>query len=79
MVIPRLNLQVRLEKAITTVLILYFFIGIVFTIIYALFYHWSALSFFSPGFYTVVISWPLQVKGFISDFSYYGFSGKVLE
>jgi len=65
-----------LSKHVTTIAILYFMIGLVFAILYALFYHWGFLSFFSPGFYVVVITWPIQLPGFIADFSYYGFSGK---
>lgn len=67
-----------MEKKIATFAIIYFIIGILFAIFYALFYHWSALSFFSPNFYIVALSWPLQISGFLADFRYYGFAGKML-
>lgn len=67
-----------MEKRIAIFAVVYFLIGIIFAISYALFYHWTALSFLSPGFYLVVLSWPFQLSGFIADFSYYGFAGKVL-
>jgi len=68
----------KLEKAATTIAILYFVVGIIFAISYALFYHWPALSFFSPGFYAVVLTWPFQLPGFFFDFQYYGLAGKVI-
>lgn len=67
-----------MEKKITTIAVLYFVIGIIFAIIFALFYHWPTLSFFSPNFYLVVFTWPFQIFGLISDFQYYGFAGKIL-
>ncbi len=67
-----------MEKKIISVAIAYFVIGLVFAIIYAIFYHWPPLSFFSPGFYAVLLTWPIQLLGFISDFQYYGFTGKTL-
>ncbi len=66
------------EKNLATVGIVYFIIGLFFAISYALFYHWSILSFFSPGFYAVILSWPIQIPGFISDFQVYGLAGKAL-
>lgn len=66
------------EKKISIFAIIYFVIGFFFAIFYAVFYHWPALSFLSPGFYAVVLTWPIQIPGFVSDFSYYGFAGKVL-
>lgn len=67
-----------MEKKLTIFAIIYFVIGIIFASLYALFYHWPPLSFFSPGFYVVALTWPIQLPGFISDFSYYGFTGKTL-
>jgi hypothetical protein len=65
-----------MEKKIAAFAVIYFLIGLVFAIIFALFYHWPALSYFSPGFYVVVLTWPVQIPGFVSDFQYYGFNGK---
>ena len=67
-----------MEKKLATFAIIYFTIGLLFSFGYALFYHWPALSFLSPGFYAVVFSWPIQVPGLIFDFQEYGFAGKVL-
>ena len=58
--------------------ILYIIIGLLFAIIYAIFYHWSAFTLFSPGFYIVAFSWPIQLPGFILDFQLYGVAGKQL-
>lgn len=68
----------QIEKIVTTVATAYFFIGLFFGFFYALFYHWEVLSFFSPGFYTVVLSWPVQAPGLFNDLRYFGFSGKTL-
>lgn len=67
-----------MEKKITTLAIIYFIIGLIFAFGYAFFYHWPGLSFFSPGFYAVVLTWPIQVPGFIVDFQYYGWAGKII-
>lgn len=67
-----------MEKKITVIAIIYFIIGLIFASIYALFYHWPILSFFSPGFFVVALSWPIQLPGFIIDLNYYGLSGKTL-
>jgi hypothetical protein len=67
-----------MAKKLSTVAILYFIVGIVFASAYATFYHWSFFSFFSPGFYVVVFTWPFQIPGFFSDFQIYGFAGKTL-
>ena len=65
-----------MEKKLATFAVVYFVVGLVVAILFALFYHWPALSYFSPGFYVVVLTWPIQVFGFVSDFQYYGFAGK---
>jgi hypothetical protein len=65
-----------MEKKITAIAIVYFCIGLVFAIAFAIFYHWPTLSYFSPNFYSVVLTWPFQIPGFLSDFQYYGFAGK---
>lgn len=67
-----------MEKKVTIFAIVYFIIGLLFATGFAFFYHWPALSFFSPGYYAVVLTWPVQIPGFISDFQYYGWAGKVL-
>ncbi|MCL4367070.1 hypothetical protein M1563_02785 [Patescibacteria group bacterium] len=68
----------RFERYVAAFFISYFFIGLLFASLYALFYHWSAFSFFSPGFYMVLLTWPAQLPGFFADFQYYGFAGKTL-
>jgi hypothetical protein len=65
-----------MEKKIGTFAVIYFIIGLAFAITFAWFYHWPALSYFSPGFYVVVLTWPIQIPGFIYDFQYFGFAGK---
>lgn len=65
-----------MEKRIATLAVIYFITGLIFAGFFAWFYHWSALSYFSPGFYAVVLTWPIQVPGFIYDFQYFGFAGK---
>lgn len=67
-----------MSKKLSTFAIIYFVTGLIFAIIYALFYHWPGLSFFSPGFYAVVLTWPIQLPGFVLDLQYYGLAGKVL-
>ncbi len=58
--------------------IIYITIGLLFAIIYAIFYHWSAFTLFSPGFYVVAFSWPFQLPAFFTDFQLYGLAGKQL-
>lgn len=67
-----------MEKKIATIAVVYFVIGILFAIVFAIFYHWPILSLFSPKFYIVVFTWPFQIFGLIVDFQYYGFAGKIL-
>ncbi len=64
------------EKIVTNLAIGYVLFGLVFAILFALYYKWSALSFFSPGFFAVLFSWPIQAPGFIGDLLYYGLAGK---
>ena len=64
------------ERIITNIAIFYFVFGLIFAVAFALYYRWPALSFLSPGFYAVLISWPLQIPGFINDFFTFGFAGK---
>ncbi|MEK7617160.1 MAG: hypothetical protein AAB414_03830 [Patescibacteria group bacterium] len=64
------------EKLISTIAIFYFITGFIIAILFALYYRWSYLSFLSPGFYSVILSWPFQLIGFVRDFLTYGFAGK---
>lgn len=64
------------DKLISTIAIVYFMLGFVFAIAFAIYYRWSTLSFFSPGFYSVIFTWPFQILGFISDLLSYGLPGK---
>lgn len=68
----------KLEKIIANLAIIYFVFGIVFATAFAVYYKWSALSFFSPGFFAVTFSWPFQILGFIGDYLTYGLAGKPL-
>lgn len=60
----------------TNLIIIYFILGLLFAIVYAIYYKWPYLSFLSPGFYAVAATWPLQTLGFISDLQTYGLAGK---
>lgn len=64
------------EKIISTIAIIYFMIGFIVAIAFAIYYHWSYLSFLSPGFYSVILTWPYQTIGFIRDLLIYGLAGK---
>lgn len=64
------------EKIISTIAIIYFMLGFVFAIAFAIYYRWSYLSFLSPGFYSVILTWPLQTMGFARDLLIYGLAGK---
>ncbi len=64
------------EKLIANIAMIYFILGLVFATLFALYYKWTIGSFLSPGFYAVVLTWPLQAIGFIGDLSYYGLAGK---
>ncbi|MDD5416029.1 MAG: hypothetical protein PHE48_03450 [Candidatus Daviesbacteria bacterium] len=50
--------------------------GFVFAVAFAIYYRWPYLSFLSPGFYSVILTWPLQAIGFTKDFIMYGLAGK---
>ncbi len=60
----------------STLAIAYFMAGFVFAILFALYYKWPFISFLSPGFYSVIISWPYQAIGFINDLTAFGLAGK---
>lgn len=64
------------ERLLSTLAIIYFMIGVIFTIAFALYYRWPGLSFLSPGFYSVILTWPYQAIGFVRDLSIYGLAGK---
>lgn len=66
----------NLDKKIQLLLALYFVFGLIFAFLFAYFYHWSSFSYFSPGFYVVILTWPYQALGFIPDFLTYGLAGK---
>lgn len=65
-----------MEKKLSIIAIVYFVIGLLFAVYYAIYYHWSALGYLSPGFYMVVFTWPYQAIGFVKDILYYGPLGK---
>lgn len=64
------------EKIFSTVAIIYFLMGLAFAFAFAIYYKWSGLSFFSPGFFFVIFTWPYQAIGFINDLLLYGLAGK---
>lgn len=64
------------EKIFSAIAIIYFMLGFIFTIGFAVYYRWSPLSFLSPGFYSVILTWPFQAIGFTNDLLYYGLAGK---
>lgn len=61
---------------ISTVAVAYFMIGFVIAIAFAIYYRWPALSFLSPSFYSVILTWPYQAIGFVKDLFIFGLSGK---
>lgn len=64
------------ERLISTIAIVYIMIGFVVAIAFAIYYHWPFLSFLSPGFYSVIFTWPFQAIGFTKDLMIYGLAGK---
>lgn len=66
------------SSILSTIAISYFMAGFIFAIGFALYYKWPFISFLSPGFYMVIISWPLQAIGFVNDLLTYGLAGKPL-
>ncbi len=64
------------EKLLSTIAIIYFMTGFIFATIFAIYYRWEVLSFLSPGFYSVILTWPYQLIGFLRDFLMYGLAGK---
>ncbi len=64
------------EKILSAIAISYFLAGFIIALLFALYYHWSYLSFLSPGFYSVILTWPYQAIGFLRDLTTYGLAGK---
>lgn len=64
------------EKLLARLAILYFMVGFIFAICFAFYYRWDVTSFLSPGFYSVILTWPIQSIGFINDLLIYGLAGK---
>lgn len=65
------------SKILSKIAIIYFLFGVIFAFYYAWYYHWSALSYFSPGFWFVIITWPIQIfGGFLYDILTFGWFGK---
>lgn len=61
---------------LSSIAIGYFMFGFVFAIGFALYYKWPFISFLSPGFYSVIITWPFQTIGFVGDLLTFGLAGK---
>lgn len=61
---------------LSTLGIIYFIAGFVFAVAFAIYYRWPILSFLSPGFYSVILTWPFQAIGFARDLMIYGLAGK---
>lgn len=68
--------KLPIEKILTNIVILYFAVGLIFAILFALYYKWEWYGYFSPGFFAVLISWPFQAWGFVNDLIYFGLSGR---
>lgn len=66
------------SSLLSSIAMAYFMIGFVIAILFALYYRWSYLSFLSPGFYSVILTWPIQAIGLFLDFLRYGLAGKPL-
>jgi hypothetical protein len=64
------------KKLISNAAIIYFLIGLIFATGYAIYYRWTALAILSPGYFAVVLSWPIQIPGLIYDLQQYGLTGK---
>ncbi len=64
------------SSILSTIAIGYFMVGFVFAAFFALYYKWPFISFLSPGFYMVILTWPYQAIGFVNDLLIYGLAGK---
>jgi len=67
---------VKKSSFISSIAIGYFMAGLIFAVLFALYYRWPPFSFLSPGFYSVIFTWPIQIIGFARDFWTFGFAGK---
>ncbi len=65
-----------MERKIQIGVAAYMMAGLAFAFLFAIYYRWGALSFFSPGFYAVIFTWPYQAIGFVNDLMFYGLAGK---
>lgn len=67
----------RFENVLTLTASIYIVVGLVFATYYAFYYHWTMpFSLLSPGFFAVVLTWPIQAVGFVKDILYFGPAGK---
>jgi len=66
----------RSKGRLATFFIIYLMVGLLFAVCFAVYYRWPPLGYFSPGFYAVILTWPLQLIGFVKDIFYYGLQGK---
>lgn len=67
------------EKIISFLASFYVIFGLIFALYYAVYYHWSMpFSLFSPPFFSVLITWPFQIPGFLNDILLYGPGGKLI-
>lgn len=60
------------SKVLSTIATAYFMTGFGVAILFALYYRWPILSFLSPGFYSVILTWPVQIIGLVRDLWLYG-------
>lgn len=71
-----LKSNMKKGQLLSNIAIGYFMIGFIMAIAFALYYKWPYLSFLSPGFYSVILTWPYQLIGFARDLLTYGLAGK---
>lgn len=64
------------EKILSNIAIIYFIMGFIFALAFAIYYRWPFIAFLSPGFYSVIFTWPFQAIGFLNDLLIYGLAGK---
>lgn len=64
------------ENLISNIAIVYFIFGFIFAVCFAIYYRWPFIAFLSPGFYSVIFTWPIQAIGFFGDLLNYGLAGK---
>lgn len=66
------------EAFVSSIAIGYFMLGLLIAVSFAFYYRWPPLSFLSPGFYSVILTWPYQAIGFTKDLLTFGLAGKPL-